>query len=213
MHDNGFIDRADAGQQLAERLQAYRGTDALVLAIPRGGVAVGHALARALRLPLDIVLAKKIGHPDNPEFAIGAVSPTTHHVDPRFGLPEEVVQAEVARLRAQMRDRERHYRGDRPAPVITGRTVIVVDDGVATGHTLLATLSLLRSERPARLIAAMPVVPPDFVPHARTATDDFIHLLAPEGFRAVGQYYADFSAVEDDEVVHLLQDAWRNERT
>jgi predicted phosphoribosyltransferase len=202
-----FIDRVEAGELLAKVLEHYRGTDALVLAIPRGGVVVGHALARVLGLPLDIVLAKKIGHPNNPELAIGAVSPDAVSVDDAFRtrLPPGYVERETTRIRAQMQERTRLYRGTRPPPVIEGRAVIVVDDGVATGHTLLATLYLVRMQHPARIVVAIPVVPFGFVARGRACSDEFIHLIAPEDFQAVGQFYEEFEPVEDDEVARLMK--------
>jgi predicted phosphoribosyltransferase len=200
-----FIDRVEAGELLAKALDHYRGTDALVLAIPRGGVVVGHAFARVLGLPLDIVLAKKIGHPNNPELGIGAVSPVTVMVSDQFRLPPGYIERETTRLRSEMHRRMALYRGDRPTPVIQGRTVIVVDDGVATGHTLLATLDLLRNQHPARIVVAVPVVPPSFLPIGRAKADEFVHLIAPEDFQAIGQFYEEFDPVWDDEVVRLMQ--------
>ena len=203
-----FLDRRDAGRALVEQLQAYRGSDALVLAIPRGGVVVAHPIAKELGLELDILLVKKLGHPDNPEFAVGAVTLHDVHLDPRIDLPPDELERSVADMRAQIRAREQRYRGDRPAPRVAGRTVIVVDDGVATGHTLLATLALLRRSRPARIVAALPVLPASFVHTLHSTVDEEVHLFAPSDLQSVGQYYADFSAVEDDEVVRLLNDAW-----
>jgi predicted phosphoribosyltransferase len=209
MHREFLLDRQEAGERLAQELEQYRGSDAVVLGIPRGGVAVAHAVAKALGLPLDIVMVKKIGHPDNPEFAIGAVSLDAVRVDPRYDASATWLEAEVERLRAGMLERSRRFRGDRPPEPLAGRTVILVDDGVATGHTLLATIDLLRKQRPASIVVSMPVVPPSFLTKGRSHADTFIHLLAPADFQAVGQVYADFRPVEDDEVVRLLNDAWR----
>ncbi len=203
-----FRDRRNAGEALAAQLGAFRGTDALVLAIPRGGVAVAHPIAQELGLELDILLVKKLGHPENPEFAVGAVTLHDVHLDPRFDLPPDEVERSVADLRAQIRAREQRYRGERPAPRIAGRTVIVVDDGVATGHTLLATLALLRRSHPARIVAALPVLPASFLRTLHSAVDEEVHLLAPVDLQSVGQYYQDFSAVEDEDVIRLLNEAW-----
>lgn len=208
MHRERLRDRKEAGERLAQELEQYRGGDAVVLGIPRGGVAVAHAVAKALGLPLDIVMVKKIGHPDNPEFAIGAVSPDAVRLDPRYDASAPWLKAEVERLRATMQERSRRFRGDRPPVPLAGRTVILVDDGVATGHTLLATIDLLRKQGPASIVVAMPVVPPAFLAKGRSHADIFIHLLAPADFQAVGQVYADFGPVEDREVVRLLNDAW-----
>jgi len=209
MPSHVFRDRTEAGEQLARALEHYRGTDAVVLGIPRGGVQVAHAVARALDLPLDIVLAKKIGHPNDPEFAVGAVSLDAVRVDPRHALAPEWLHQEVERLQRQLRERAHRYRGERPPEPLRGRTVIVVDDGVATGHTLLATIDLLRRQHPARIVVAMPVVPPSFVPQGEAVVDAFVHLLAPSDFHGVGQFYTDFRPVEDDVVTDLLNDAWR----
>lgn len=203
-----FPDRRDAGRALVEQLQAYRGSDALVLAIPRGGVAVAHPIATALELELDILLVKKLGHPDNPEFAVGAVTLQDVHLDPHFDLRADELERSVAELRAQIKAREQRYRGDRPAPRVAGRTVIVVDDGVATGQTLLATLALLRRSRPARIVVALPVLPASFIPTLRAEVDDLFYILAPADLQSVGEFYADFGAVADEEVVRLLNDRW-----
>lgn len=211
MHHAGFTDRAEAGRALARELEHHRGTDALVLAIPRGGVAVGRALARELGLPLDVVLAKKIGHPMNREFAIGAATLDAMVVDRHADVPDAYIHEEVERIRGQMRQRMHAYRGDRPAPALRDRTVIVVDDGVATGHTLLATIDLLRKAHPKWIVVAMPVIPPSFVRKGRERADEFVYLMAPADFMGVGQFYADFSTVEDGEVIRLLQDAWTQE--
>ena len=208
-----FLDRTEAGELLASKLLHYRGTNAVILAIPRGGVPVGHALARVLGLPLDIVLVKKIGHPVNREFAIGAVSPDALILDERFEFPVDFVQKEVARIRAEMEEQARTYRGDHAPLDLRGRTVIVVDDGVATGHTLLATIDLVRRSKPAHLVVAMPVVPANFVPKGREVADEFIHLIAPADLMSVGQYYGSFAPVEDAEVVRMLNEHWNPSRT
>lgn len=210
MEREGFVDRAEAGVLLAHALEHYRGTDALILAIPRGGVVVGHAMATALDLPLDIVLAKKIGHPANPEFAIGAVSLDSQLVDPRYDVSRTYLNTEVKRIRSRSQEKALMYRGERPPPGVKDRPVIVVDDGVATGNTLLATLELLRRQHPSKLVVAMPVVPPRFIRKGRIVADELIYLLAPPHFQGVGQFYDNFQPVEDEEVLRLLNDAWKS---
>ncbi|MFN6115070.1 MAG: phosphoribosyltransferase [Flavobacteriales bacterium] len=210
MERAGFVDRAEAGVLLAQALEHYRGTDALILAIPRGGVVVGHAMATALDLPLDIVLAKKIGHPANPELAIGAVSLDSQLVDPRYDVSRTYLDTEVKRIRSRSQEKALMYRGERPPPGVKDRPVIVVDDGVATGNTLLATLELLRRQHPSKLVVAMPVVPPRFIRKGRILADELIHLLAPPHFQGVGQFYDNFQPVEDEGVVRLLNDAWKS---
>lgn len=190
-------------------LEHYRDTDALVLAIPRGGVAVGHALARELGLSMDVLFAKKIGHPGNPEFAIGAVSSESVKVDDRFDVPRAYIDQEVARIRSQIKERMALYRGNREPVDLLGRTVILVDDGVATGNTLLATIDLVRHQKPAHIVVAMPVVPADFVAKGMATADEFIHLMAPRDFMSVGQFYEEFAPVEDEEAVRLLRDNWK----
>ena len=209
MHRSGFIDRHEAGELLAHKLEHYRGTDALVLAIPRGGIAVGHALARELGLTMDVLFAKKIGHTGNRELAIGAVSIGSVILDHRFDIPKEYVEHEVARIRATMKERMALYRGNRRPVDLHGRTVILVDDGVATGNTLLATMDLVRHQKPAHLVVAMPVVPADFVAKGTATADEFIYLLAPRDFSSVGQFYEEFMPVEDEDAVSLLRDNWK----
>jgi predicted phosphoribosyltransferase len=204
-----FLDRAEAGRLLAKELEHYRGTDAFVLAIPRGGVAVGHALARELGLTMDVLFAKKIGHPDNRELAIGAVSIESVILDDRFDIPKDHVEHEVVRIRAQMKERMALYRGDRRPVDLHDRAVILVDDGVATGNTLLATIDLVRHQEPAHIVVAMPVVPADFVAKGMATADEFVHLMAPRDFMSVGQFYEEFDPVEDEEAVRLLHDNWK----
>lgn len=191
-------------------LEHYRGTNAMVLAIPRGGVAVGHALAGALGLPMDVLFAKKIGHPGNREFAIGAVSLGSMILDNRADIPREYIEQEVVRIREGIRERMVRYRGNRPLPAIAGRTVILVDDGVATGSTLLATMELVRDQGPARIVVAMPVVPAAFIPKGRAAADEFVCVLEAYDLMSVGQFYRSFEPVEDEEAMRLLQDNWNS---
>lgn len=200
-----FIDRTDAGIQLALHLEHYHRSDAIVLAVPRGGVIVGHAIALRLGLPLDIILVKKLGHPRNPEVAVGAVSADAVALDRRYPLPRAYVDQEVRRIRARLREQAGLYREGRPALSLRGRTVILVDDGIATGHTLHATIDLLARSGVQRIVLAVPVVPKDRVADFARAVSEFIYLEAPAHFAGVGASYEEFQSVTDEEVVEALR--------
>lgn len=205
-----FHDRHDAALRLAGRLKDYRGRqDALVLAVPRGGVPIGGVLAAELRLKLDVVLAKKIGHPSNPEYAIGAVSLTEETLDEdavaRQGVSARYLDAQIARIREALRVRSRLYRGDAPPEPAAGKTVILTDDGAATGRTLLAAVELLRREGAARVVVAVPVASRDAIALLRTRADEVVCLDAPADFLAIGEFYEDFSQVDDVEAIRILR--------
>lgn len=207
-----FEDRKDAARRLAGGLQAYAGRkDAVVAAIPRGGVVVGAVLAHELRLPLEAVLTKKIGHPFQPEYAIGVVNLSHELIDEeiveREGISRDYIRGEVARLRELLRRRHDAYRGGRESPPLKGRTVILVDDGVATGHTMLAAVRLARDEGAAKVVVAVPVGPPDTLEKLRAQADDVVCLLAPEQFMAIGQFYANFDQVDDEEAMRLIKES------
>lgn len=205
-----FADRLEAGRALAEKLAGYKARrDAVILAVPRGGVVIGAALAERLALPLDVILTKKIGHPGNPEFAIGAVSLTGEAVDAalleREGIPASYVESMVARIRESLWQRYRLYRGTSRPMSVAGKTVILADDGAATGRTLLAAIELLRRDGAERIVVAIPVGPPDAVEALRRAADETVCLEIPEDFMAIGEYYRDFSQVADQEALDLLR--------
>jgi putative phosphoribosyl transferase len=205
-----FLDRRDAGRQLAARLLEWHGWPqmtelATVLALPRGGVPVAYEVARALQAPLDVFLVRKLGLPGYAEVAMGAIAPggvrvLNDDLVRRAGVTAEAIAQVEGREQQELARRERAYREGRvPAP-ITGRTALLIDDGVATGATLRAALLALRPLSPARVVVAVPVAPPDLTLDA----DEVVCLLAPADFMAVGQFYADFGQTTDEEVRGLL---------
>lgn len=199
-----LADRNEAGLLLAEKLSKYKDSGALVLAIPRGGVPVGYAIASQLGLDLDITLSKKIGHPLNPEFAIGSVSSDSVILDEHGDVSSRYIESEIASIKKALDEKYKMYTGNGAGPDIKGRVVIVVDDGIATGNTLLATISMLRKKSPLKIVVASPVVPHDRVEKIREAADEFIYLWAPEFFPGVGIFYEDFGQVSDEEVKEML---------
>lgn len=204
-----FRDRTDAGVQLADRLAAYRGTNAVVLGIPRGGVAVAAELARKLGLELDVIVARKLGSPISEELAIGAVTANggrflNTDVIAELGVTDTYIDAVTRREQAEARRRETLFRGGRPPPDLTARTVILVDDGLATGATMRAAVQSLRHARVGRLVAAVPVASVQARDALRLEVDELVCLSAPESFGAVGAFYDDFRQTEDEEVQRLL---------
>lgn len=209
-------DREEAGQLLAERLNAYLDDpQALILALPRGGVVVGFAMSTVLRLPLDVFLVRKLGAPGNPEYALGAVTETgtvrlNRHPDElaaRLSLPDGYLDRVIQMEKEEIRRRQALYRGGRALPDLTGRTVLLVDDGLATGATFLASVEALKPLQVGRLVAAIPVGPPETLREVERQVNDIVWLLAPEPFSAVGNHYENFIQVEDEEVIACLRQA------
>ncbi|HEX6441850.1 MAG TPA: phosphoribosyltransferase [Stellaceae bacterium] len=209
-----FEDRRDSGRRLGTALARYRDTRPLVLALPRGGVPVGFEVAKALAAPLDVLLVRKIGAPGHEELGLGAV---VDGQDPQLVLNPDVVrvvhpppgyiEAEKDRQLAEIERRRRQYVGERPPPPVAGRTVIIVDDGIATGGTVRAALRGVSQHRPARLVLAVPVAPAESLEELAAECDDIVCLATPEPFFAVGPHYRDFTQTQDEEVVRLLDEA------
>ena len=208
-----FRDREDAGRLLAAKLGAYRDDPSgLILALPRGGVAIGYELSRALHLPLDVFITRKLSTPDNPEYAIGALSESgAVYLNPdaveAFHLSRATLDALIGHAREEITRRQQRYRNGVSLASVTGRTIILVDDGMATGATFFATIEAITELSPRRLVAAVPVAPEDNVDPVRRRVDDFIVLTTPDPFIAVGHHYQCFAQVNDTEVLEYLNAA------
>jgi putative phosphoribosyl transferase len=206
-----FADRKNAGKQLAEKLSLYRDkAEVIVLGLPRGGVTVAYEIARALHCPLDILIVRKIGFPGNPELAAGAVSETgtvvlNEDIVSGYGVSRTYLERETARQKEEIARRIALYRGGKGVPPLQGKTVILVDDGVATGATAKAAISTLKQEKIAKLVVALPVASREAERQIAPMVDEWVCLQAPAGFWAVGQYYSDFTQVEDEDVVAMLK--------
>ncbi len=205
-----FKNREEAGRQLAAELLRYRDDPrGLILALPRGGVAVGYQLSLALHLPLDVFMTRKIGAPDNPEYAIGAVAETgSLHLNQEaissFGLSRYELERLIHVQEKEIVRRKNLYRQGRPLPQLTGRTMLLVDDGVATGSTFLASALAIRSVQPRRLVGVIPVGPPSTIREVRPHVDELVVLMTPDPFEAVGNFFVDFTQVEDRDVIQYL---------
>jgi len=208
--EGAFPNRAEAGRFLATKLSKYSGRDdVIVLGLPRGGVPVAFEVAQSLRVPLDVFIVRKLGVPGFEELAAGAIASGGVRVlnpDVVNALPNagEIIESVTQRETAELERREHEYRNGRPAPEITGRTVILIDDGLATGATMRAAVKALRQRGAVRIVVAVPVGPPDTCKELEDVADEVVCASAPEFFQAVGQYYDDFSQTSDDEVRELL---------
>lgn len=206
-----FKDRRDAGIHLALRLKDYKDRkDVIVLALPRGGVVTGDEVSSYLNCPLDVIIVRKIGFPGEPEFAIGAVSETgavvlNESTISMYQISKKYIEDEIARQKKEVERRVSAYRKGKKMPDLKGKTIILIDDGVATGATIKAAISALKIEEIEKLVVALPVSPPETAEKLRQMVDEFICLKTPEDFMAVGSYYQDFTQVSDEEVIRILE--------
>ena len=208
-----FRDRSDAGKKLANKLSKFKDRDdVVVLALPRGGVPVAYEVAHALDAPLDIFLVRKLGVPGHEELAMGAIATggvrvLNQDVVDYLKIPPRVIDAVAAKELQELKRREVKYRGDRSEPDVTGKTIILIDDGLATGSTIRAAAQALRQQAPARTVVAVPVSAPQTCDEYRIGVDEIICVVTPEPFLGVGQWYDDFSQTTDEEVHDLLERA------
>jgi putative phosphoribosyl transferase len=217
MSFNRFKDRMHAGHLLAKRLDRYaHDPNGIVLALPRGGVPVGFAVSKALGLPLDVMLVRKLGVPGHEELAMGAVASggefvVAPDVVQMLGIPEHVIEAAARREMAEIERREQLFRANRPPLQLQDRDVILVDDGLATGSTMLAAVQAARAQNPAQVVVAVPVGAPDTCRRLSSVADEVICLRMPEPFYAVGMWYENFTQTTDEEVIQLLDQAWQDQ--
>lgn len=212
-----FLNRTDAGRQLALRLEQYREHGAgLVLALPRGGVPVAAEVASMLHLPMDAMLVRKIGVPGHEELALGAIASQgirvfNEQVLGNIDLSQRELDLLIAHEERELRRRDRAYRHHRPPPMIRDRVVIVIDDGLATGASMKAAIAALRQQQPARIVVAVPVAPRDTIIELEAKADEVVCVLMPDNFLGVGRWYEDFTQLSDEQVRDILEHAWHGQ--
>jgi putative phosphoribosyl transferase len=200
-----FQDRLDAGLALAQQLLHYKDMNGVALAVPRGGVPVALPVAKILHIPLEIILSKKIGHPLHKEFAIGAVSLTGRVVAPNAYVSEEYVEEQTHNIRLQLKSMYKKFMGNKEPTSVKNKIVIIIDDGIATGHTMLSTVDMIRKESPKKIVVAVPVASQQAARKLSEAADEFVCVWIPDHFRAVGEFYENFTQVTDEEVMKILE--------
>ena len=206
-----FKDREDAALKLLPLLEKYKNDPGVILAVPRGGVPVAYHIALDFNMPLELLMTKKIGHPSHSEYAIGAVSPEDYIVDEFPGIPVSWIDSEVKRIREDLNERYKKFMGNHKPVDLKGKVVIIIDDGIATGNTILSAIKMIRRHEPGKIVVAVPVAPPSAAEKFKKLVDDFICVYTPEPFIGVGLHYEDFSEVSDEEVIRLLKEVNRFE--
>ena len=189
---------------LASKLRKYQNQPGVILAVPRGGVPVAYEVAKELNLPLEVILVKKLGHPHNKEYAIGAVGLNDSFIVPHEDVTQFYINAQIQKVRSRLQEMKKKFMGDKEPEDLQGKTLIVVDDGIATGNTLFATVRILKKARPGKIIVAAPVVSKSAAELLSDEVDELITVLIPETFYGVGAFYEDFTQVSDEEVIEYL---------
>jgi predicted phosphoribosyltransferase len=204
-----FKDRIDAGLRLSEKLQPFKNQNTVIMAIPRGGLPIGSIIAKALNAPLDVALSKKIGHPHQPEYAIGAVSLEDVILTNAHGISQRYIDEATVVIRKKLKERYHQYYEHRSPQKLKDKMVIIVDDGIATGNTLMATIHLIHKQMPAQIVVAVPVAPGSAIRKLEemAEVDKVICLEVPHDFQAVGQFYEAFDQVSDKEAIQLLEES------
>ncbi|MEK7200070.1 MAG: phosphoribosyltransferase family protein [Bacteroidota bacterium] len=199
-----FLNRIEAGLLLAAKLKKYKNDPGIVLAVPRGGVPVAYAVAKELNFPVEVILTKKIGHPMNKEYAIGAASLTDYFVVPHENVSQEYIEQELQKIRKTLREMDTRFRGNTVPVNLKDKTVIVIDDGIATGNTLMAIIHVLRKSNPGKIIIGVPVASRSAVVKLSEVADEVVAVLIPDKFHGVGAFYEDFEQVSNEEVSAYL---------
>lgn len=199
-----FRDRIEAGLLLADKLARYKNDPGVVLAVPRGGVPVAYVVARELGFPIEVILTKKIGHPMNKEYAIGAASLTDYFILPHENVTDEYIEQELERVRTRLKEMYTRFMGDEEPQKLEGKTVIVIDDGIATGNTIMGTVNVLRKSNPGKIVIGVPVASKTAIQKLSKEVDDVVAVVVPDEFDGVGSFYEDFEEVSDEEVIFYL---------
>ncbi|HET7116005.1 MAG TPA: phosphoribosyltransferase family protein [Hanamia sp.] len=200
-----FHDRIEAGLQLAAKLKKFKNEPGVVLSVPRGGVPVAYIVAKELGFPMELILTKKISHPMNKEYAIGVASLTDYFIVPHEHVSQKYIEKELLNVRNRLKEMYKRFMGDKEPESLEGKTVIVIDDGIATGNTLSGTVNMLRKSKPGKIIIGVPVGSKDAVKKLSKEVDEVIAVIMPEEFHAVGLFYEDFGQVSDEKVILYLE--------